>query len=99
MSDSQGVHLNIPVGALRPLIEEVVAAALARIQADLPSTQRRLAYSEAEAAELLGLKEHVLRDERLRGRIKASQVVGRRTRYLHSDLVQYMMQRRVQTAG
>src|SRR5262249_32972554 len=56
----------------------------------------RLAYAEAEAARLIGLKYHQLRDERLRGCIQASQIVGRRIRYLRNDLLDYLTSRRWQ---
>src|SRR5262245_10680396 len=68
--------------ALRPLIAEIVAQVLAQLDADRAKVSGdRLAYSEAEAATLLGLKEHVLRDERRRGQIGASSIAGRRIRY------------------
>ena len=46
-----------------------------------------MAYSEEEAARLLGLNSHQLRDERRRGRTAASQFVGRQIRYLREDLI------------
>jgi hypothetical protein len=85
----------IDVDQLRPLISEIVELTLERLdqaRATLPAD--RLAYSEAEAAALLGLEQHVLRDERLRGRIQASQVVGRRIRYTREDLISYLSGRR-----
>src|SRR5262245_43906077 len=92
------VHLD--ADRLRPLIEAVVAEAIrqlgdARGQLD----GDRLAYAEPEAARLLGLEEHVLRDERRRGRIVASQIVGRRIRYQRHDLLQYLAERRVNGKG
>jgi hypothetical protein len=82
--------------ALRPLIAEVVAEVLRQLhaaEATLPDG--RLGWSEEEAARLLGLEPHVLRDERRRGRIQASQIVGRRIRYLRSDLTGYLAGRRM----
>lgn len=88
-----GIALQIPPDALKPLIEQVVAEAM-RATADTgASLDKRLCYSEAEAAELLGLEPHVLRDERLKGNIKASQIVGRRIRYLREDLANYLRSR------
>src|SRR4051794_6950105 len=87
--------LAIDPEALRPLIAAVVAEAVAQLghaQAALPDG--KLAYSEQEAARLLGLNEHQLRDERLRGRIRASAIVGRRIRYRREDLVAYLAERR-----
>jgi hypothetical protein len=85
----------IDVDQLKPLISEIVEITLERLdkaRATLPAD--RLAFSEGEAAAMLGLEQHVLRDERLRGRISASQVVGRRIRYTRDDLVGYLLGRR-----
>ncbi len=92
--DAPGLKLHVPPDTLRPLIEEVVAEVLARMEAARPQLEGRMAFSEEEAARLLGLQPHVLRDERLRGRIKASTIVGRRIRYTREDLTAYLLQRR-----
>jgi Helix-turn-helix domain len=81
---------------LRPLVEAVVAEAVRQLDADRQRLgDGKLAYSEGEAAGLLGLEEHQLRDERRRGRIAASAIVGRRIRYQRSDLLAYLTARRV----
>jgi hypothetical protein len=84
--------LTIAPDVLRPLVEQVVAAALAQLEAakQTVAADDRLCYSEAEAAQLLGVEPHVLRDERLRKNIKASSIVGRRIRYTRADLVTYL---------
>jgi hypothetical protein len=95
MNAANGISLTAPAEALEPLIEQVVAAALTRFEEareTLPDD--RLCYTESEAARLLSLKPHVLRDERLRGCISASSIVGRRVRYTRGDLMAYLMQRR-----
>jgi hypothetical protein len=89
-----GFHLSLNPDSLRPLIAEVVQATLAALEADRARLGDRLAYSEPEAARLLGLAPHQLRDERRRGRIPSSQVVGRRVRYTRQDLLGYLMARR-----
>lgn len=89
-----GLHVQLPADALRPMIEQVVEATIARLEEVRASLPAKLCYSEPEAAALLGLEPHQLRDERLRGRIGASAIVGRRIRYLHGDLVGYLMSRR-----
>jgi hypothetical protein len=91
-----GLSLALDPEALRPLVQLVLDQALARLdaaRATLP--EGKLCYSEEEAARLLGLEPHVLRDERRRGRIGASSIVGRRIRYLHQDLLDYLLGRRV----
>ena len=74
---------------------EVAHQVLAKVEAARAvAGDERLAYSEKEAAELIGLKWHQLRDERLRGRIASSKVVGDRIRYMREDLIAYLMRSR-----
>lgn len=75
---------------LAPIIAATVAETMARIRADEAELGERLAFSEQEAARLLSMESHQLRDERLRGRIAASQIVGRRIRYRREDLIAYL---------
>ena len=75
------------VEALKPLIEATVVSVLSRLPDD------RLAYGEAEAAALLGLESYQLRDERLRGRIKASTGPGRKVLYSRDQLLEYLASR------
>jgi len=79
---------------LKPLIEQVVVEVLAQVENARAGLGDRIAFSEQEAAYLLDLKPHQLRDERRRGRITASSIVGRRIRYLRQDLLTYMTSRR-----
>jgi hypothetical protein len=51
---------------LRPVIEAVVNDAVVRLVADWAKLTSKLAYTEAEAARLLSLRPHQLRDERRR---------------------------------
>src|SRR5262249_50158922 len=88
------MHLELDPAALKPLIEQVVTEALARLETERARLNGKLAYSEPEAAALLDLEPHQLRDERLRGRIQASVIVGRRIRYLREDLLAYLLNRR-----
>ena len=79
---------------LQPLIEAIVVEAVAKLEADKTKLGDRLAFSEAEAARLIGLQSHQLRDERLRGRIPASRIVGGQIRYTRDDILEYLMSRR-----
>lgn len=90
--------LVIDPAALRPILEEITLDLLHRLRDAEAKTAGRLAYSEAEAAALIGLHQHQLRDERLRGRISASIIVGRRIAYLPQDLTAYLMRERVNVA-
>jgi hypothetical protein len=88
--------LRLDAEALRPLITEIVEQTVNRLKAEAKDrADGPLCYSEEEAARLLGVNAHVLRDERRRGRIQASQVVGRRIRYIRADLLAYLQARRV----
>jgi hypothetical protein len=94
------VQISIPPESLRPLVEQCVGEAVARLEqvkATLPA--KRLAYSEAEAAELLGLNRWQLRDLRRRGEITASRMVGNRYAYEHETLVAFLKSRRLAPSG
>jgi hypothetical protein len=95
-SEPHALSLAVDPAALRPLITEVVRETLAAVEAARAALpEGRLAYSEAEAARLLGMLPHQLRDERLEGKIRASKVRGRRVRYQREDLLGYLARRRV----
>ncbi len=79
------------------MIAMVVAETLSQIREDEANIGDKLAFDEPEAARLLSLKSHQLRDERLRGRISASAMVGRRIRYRRQDLLKYLAARRIKS--
>jgi hypothetical protein len=79
--------------ALRPLIQQIVEATVVRLEDERAALGSRLAFSEAEAAALLGLHSHQLRDERLRGRISASVGPGRKILYSRDSLLAYLARR------
>ena len=83
------VTFSLSLTDLQPLIERVVAETLARSEATRRADSELIVCTEADAASLLGLEPHQLRDERYRGRINAYQVVGNRVRYLRADLLAY----------
>ena len=78
---------------LRPLIERVVGAVLDRLESQREAIGERIAYSEAEAAALLGVQRHVLRDARLRGELSGSRV-GKGIRYEREELLRFLRSRR-----
>lgn len=81
---------------LRPLIEAVVVETVAQLADDESKFGSVLAFDEPTAARMLSLEPHQLRDERLRGRITASQIVGRRIRYVREDLLAYLARHRTE---
>ena len=97
MAADPAISLHVDPQALAPIIRAIVAETVAQVEASrqhIPA-DGRLAFNEQEAAAMLGLEPHVLRDERRRGRISASSIVGRRIRYTRADLVKYLAERRV----
>lgn len=74
---------------LTPLIERVVTRVLAQHELDDGKLGNRLAYSEAEAAALIGVKPYVLRDARLRGEVIGSRI-GKRIFYSRDELLKLL---------
>jgi hypothetical protein len=74
---------------LRPLIAEAVRSTLDQFQASESKLADRLGFTEAEAAALLGVARHVLRDARLRGEIKA-RLLGKKYVYSKTTLVAFL---------
>jgi hypothetical protein len=88
------LKMEVDSTALRPLIQEVVRETLLQMDTDRAHLDGKLAFSEEEAATLMGLAPHVLRDERRRGKIQSSRIVGGRIRYCRADLMGYLADRR-----
>ena len=88
------VGFSFPPELFAPLIQQAVKEALAHLDAardELPGG--RLAWPEAEAAPLLSLEPHQLRDERRRGRIQASVGPGKKILYSRQQLLDYLAKR------
>ena len=79
------------------MIKLVVAEVMAEIEQLKKANTERLVYSEVEAASMLGLHRHQLRDIRRRGEISHTRIVGRRIGYTMSDLVAYQNRGREDT--
>ncbi len=95
MATEGAVHLPVAVEALRPLVAEVVQEALAQLEAARAALGHKLAWSEPEAAALVSLRPHQLRDARLRGEVTASgRGPGRKILYTREDLLAYLTRRR-----
>jgi len=60
------MHLELDPVSLRPIVAAVVAETLSQRPDGVLPTER-LAFPEAEAAALIGVAKHILRDGRLRG--------------------------------
>ena len=77
------------IESLRPLIDAVVQATLERIGAAESKAGDRIGFTEPEAAALMGVAPHVLRDCRLRGEIHARKV-GCRFIYSRPALLSFL---------
>jgi hypothetical protein len=86
------VQLTFDADTLRALVRPIVQEVAAAI-GSLPESDTRLAYTEAEAAKLLGIATHQLRDARLRGEIFATRVGGR-IGYERTELLAYLVRNR-----
>ena len=87
VATSDGLTVTFNAEALRQIVEEVVTEMLERFSSD-----QRVAYPEAEAAHLLGIPRHSLRDARLRCEVKASKV-GSRWLYSRAQLLEFLRNR------
>lgn len=77
------------IADLQPVIAAAVRSTLDQLQADGLRTSDRIGYPEPEAAALLGIARHVLRDSRLRGEISA-RLIGKRYVYSRAALIAYL---------
>lgn len=78
---------------LRSIVETVVAEVLDRMEARA-SLNGRLAYTEAEAAALIGVPTHVLRDARIKRHEITGTKVGKTTVYTRGELERFLEQRK-----
>ena len=88
------VKIEFEESELRPLVERVVEQTVTRLMAEHAQANGRIAFTEAEAATLVGVPRHSLRDARLRGEINASRI-GRRIIYSREELLAYVGRNRV----
>ena len=78
---------------LQPLVELIVHTAIERLTEEREQVAGKLAYTEPEAAALLSIRPHVLRDARLRGEINACRL-GRRVLYPRDELTRFLSAQR-----
>jgi hypothetical protein len=76
----------------KPLIRSVVATVLDELRAHEDGLSGQLGFTEPEAAAIIGVARHVLRDCRLRGEIVAKRV-GKRIIYARSELLRFLNER------
>lgn len=91
------MNLNLDSADLKPLVAAVVAEVLDAVRStDATLGGERLAYTESEAAALLGCRPHVLRDARLRREIISTKIGGR-IGYEKRELESYLARNRMES--
>jgi len=88
------MKLQLEADDLRPLVQMIVAEVMEQREADRAKLDGRLAYTEQEAAALLGVQPHVLGDARRRGEIAGSRV-GKRVLYERDQLLDLLKRKRL----
>lgn len=83
------MKLQLDESDLRPLVRAVVAEVLQQTRDDQAKMNGRLGYTEPDAAALLGIQPHVLRDCRRRGEI-TGRLVGKRIVYSRDALLRFL---------
>lgn len=89
------MNLSLSQDDLRQIAQAVVAELDDRgaVEAKLP--EGRIGYTEAEAAGLLGMPQHVLRDARLREQEEGRSLgkrIGKRWYYAREELLNFLRQ-------
>ena len=87
------MRFEFDVETLRPVIQQIVAETVAQLKAEHSKFNDRIAYTEPEAAALLGVQAHVLRDLRRMGEIVGFKI-GKRIVYMRADLVDLLQRNR-----
>jgi len=85
--------LRLDEDAMRQSVAQVVSETVDRLEEDRDLLGERIAFREQEAAALLGVERHTLRDARLRGEAEASKV-GRYIVYSREQLLRLLERNR-----
>lgn len=88
------MNVHFTKDELRPLVRELIREVVLELMESEWQMDDRIAYPEHEAARMLSMTQFQLRDERLKGRIRATQISGRKIRYTRQDLLDYLEERR-----
>jgi hypothetical protein len=83
------VRIQFDHDDLRPLVALAVTEAMNHLEEERAKFNGRLAFPEPEAAVLLGVRPHVLRDCRRRGELQGAKV-GSKIVYTRADLLEFL---------
>lgn len=86
------MRLTIDQDDLRNIIDSAVTEAIDRFAESRILRDNRMAYTESEATAMMGVRDHVLRDARLRGEVAGARV-GKRIVYAHDELMRFLRAR------
>ena len=85
------VQINLDAESVHPVLQLLSESLLEQLKEQVRQEEpERLGYTEPEAAVMLGMKAHQLRDERLRGRVECYRVTGNGVRYSRQHLLDYL---------
>ena len=93
------VDLHLETSELRPLVQSIISEVLLQMDQIRQAHGDKIAFSEDEAAAMLGLNPWQLRDVRRSGKITHTRIVGNRIRYTRNDLMEYLRQNQSRDAG
>ena len=82
---------------LKPIISAVVREVLNEVKEESERLNGQLAYTQPQAAAVLGVEPNVLRDCRLRGELIGSRV-GKKILYSREELLQFLVRRQIGNA-
>ncbi len=83
------MKITLEPADLKPLVEQIVTETVERLADERAKMGGRLGFTEAEAAELIGVARHTLRDCRLRGEIEG-RLVGKKIVYSRDELLRFL---------
>lgn len=82
------------IAELEPVIRAAVVAVLDELRHSELARSEQLAFPEAQAAAMLGIAKHALRDCRLRGEIEGVRL-GKRVAYTREALLRFLEKQRI----
>ena len=88
------MNISFDADDLEPVIKATVSVVLEQLEADRAKFNGKLAFPEAEAASLLGIAPHVLRDCRRRGELIGSKA-GAKIVYEKTELLRFLERNRL----
>ena len=83
------LNINVDDDVLEPLVTRITKQVLAQLEEDRMKLGGRIGFTLPEAAALIGVKPHVLRDARSRGEIRG-RLVGKKLVFSRDELLRFV---------